>query len=387
MSRLSVVHAAKFYPPARGGMETVIADLCNGTSSDWNVRVVAANEGARTRHERVASVDVVRAAALGSAASVPICPAYPIHLWRVPADCVVLHEPNPVAGSALFVRTPATRLVVWHHSDLLRPWWAPHTYGHVQRVLYKRAACVIVSSPNLARFSPLVQHARKVVVIPFGVQLERFRNLTAKQLALVDHLRRTTAGPRVLFVGRLVYYKGVEVLIDAVARSTGTLILAGEGPLEASLRARVAAHRIESRVIFAGRVPDEDLPAYYRAVDIFVLPSVAKTEAFGVVQVEAMAAGVPVVSTNLTTGVPWVNQDGVSGLVVEPADTDGLSRALNRLGADADLRARLARGAAARATRLFSVERMVATFKAVVEQAVHAPEALVDARPVGAEVS
>jgi glycosyltransferase involved in cell wall biosynthesis len=387
MSRLRVVHAAKFYPPSRGGMETVIADLCNGTSADWDVRVIAANENAKTLRERVGNVDVLRAAAFGSAASVPLCPSYPNHLWRQPADCVVLHEPNPVAGAALFVRNPARRLVVWHHSDLLRPWWAPHTYGHLQRALYRRAACVIVSSPNLARSSPLVQQARKVIVIPFGVQLERFRLLTPEQRELAEHLKQTVAGPRVLFVGRFVYYKGVDVLVDAMARCTGTLILVGDGPLEAALRARASALGIESRLMFAGRVSDEELPAYYHAADVFVLPSVAKTEAFGVVQVEAMAAGLPVVSTSLNTGVPWVNQHNVSGIVVEPGSAESLAKALNWLSTNPDLRSRLARGAAARAGELFSVERMVATFKTVVEQAIHAPGKLVDARAVGVGVS
>ena len=387
MSRLTVVHAAKFYPPSHGGMETVIADLCNRTSGDWDVRVVAASETARTVRERAGHVDVTRAASFGTVASVPMCPTYPLHLWRSAADCVVLHEPNPVAGSALFLRTRATRLIVWHHSDLLRPSWAPYTYGHVQRALYQRAACVIVSSPNLAAHSTLVQHARKVVVIPFGVPLERFRTLTPSQLALAEQLKRTIPGPRLLFVGRFVYYKGIEVLIDAVAQSEGTLILAGDGPLDASLRARAAERGIASRVLFTGRVTDEELPAYYHAADVFVLPSIVKTETFGVVQVEAMAAGLPVVSTNLKTGVPWVNQDGVSGLVVAPGDAQSLSAALGRLASDVDLRARLARGAAARAAEMFSVERMAGTFKAVVEQAVRAPEALVDARAVGAEVS
>jgi rhamnosyl/mannosyltransferase len=226
-----------------------------------------------------------------------------------------------------------------------------------------------------------------VVVIPFGVPLERFRSLTPAQAARAEHLKRTIPGPRILFVGRFVYYKGVEVLVDAIARSTGTLVLAGDGPLDASLRARASARGVENRVVFAGRVSDEDLPAYYHAADVFVLPSIAKTEAFGVVQVEAMAAGLPVISTNLDTGVPWVNQDGVSGLVVTAGDDRALAGALDRLAADPGLRARLAHGAMARALEMFSLERMVSTFKTVVEQAVRAPEALVDARPAGAEVS
>jgi rhamnosyl/mannosyltransferase len=184
-----------------------------------------------------------------------------------------------------------------------------------------------------------------------------------------------------------VYYKGVEFLVDAMAHSTGTLILAGDGPLEGALRARVSAQDMDGRVMFAGRVSDEDLPAYYHAADVFVLPSIAKTEAFGVVQVEAMAAGVPVVSTSLNTGVPWVNQHNVSGLVVEPGSADALAQALNYLATGPDLRARLGRGAAARAGQLFSVEQMIATFKHVVEQAVRAPHSLVDARRVGIEMS
>ena len=86
--------------------------------------------------------------------------------------------------------------------------------------------------------------------------------------------------------------------------------------------------RLGERVLFAGRVADADLPAFYQACDLFVLPSIARTEAFGVVQIEAMAAGRPVVSTNLPTGVPWVNQDGVSGLVVPPGDAAALGDAL-----------------------------------------------------------
>jgi len=375
--RPTVVHAAKLYPPAGGGMETVLRDLCDGTAGDWNVRVVAANDSKATLRERCGAVEVVRVAAFGQAASVPLCPSLPLELWRRRADCVVLHEPNPIAGTALFLRTPAPRLVIWHHSDLVRPWWAQATYGRVvQHALYRRADCVIVSSPALAAGSALVQHARRVAVIPFGVPLERYDHVDGALRSRVDQVVAAVPGPRMLFVGRLVYYKGIDVLLDAMEHCDGSLVIVGEGPLEGALRALVTEKRLAARVLFAGRVSDADLPAFYQACDLFVLPSIARTEAFGVVQIEAMAAGRPVVSTRLPTGVPWVNQDGISGLVVTPGDPVALADALRRLLDDGLLRRRLGEGARQRARAMFSRERMVATFKSLIETVVQSPELL-----------
>jgi rhamnosyl/mannosyltransferase len=307
-------------------------------------------------------------------------------LWRARADCVVLHEPNPLAGAALAAHTPSSRLIVWHHSDLLRPAWAPATYGRLQRTLYRRAACVIVSSPPLASGSALVQQARRVVVIPFGIRLDRFRRLDDRQRALAEAIRRDHAAPRTLFVGRFVYYKGLDVLVDAMAMAPGTLLLAGEGPLEDEIRRRSAGRGVLDRVHFLGRVADADLPAYYAAADMAVLPSTAHTETFGVVQLEAMAAGRPVVSTALPTGVPWVNQDGVSGIVVPPGDASALGSALARLAADPDLRARLGAGGFGRAESLFSIGRMVDAFKGVVDEVLGVPASEREARILGAGV-
>ena len=373
---MRVLHAAKYYPPVRGGMETIVRDLAEGTAKDWDVTVMAAHDRRGTAEERRGGVRVVRVSSLGASHSVPICPLFPFHLWRSRSDCVVLHEPNPVAGSALFLRTPSPRLVIWHHSDLLRPSWAPQTYGRLQAALYRRADCVIVSSPNLADASVLVQQARRVAIVPFGIPLARYRQDDARTRAAVAAIHQAIPGPRLLFVGRLVYYKGVHVLIDAMAACRGTLMIAGEGPLEADLRQQVAARGLTDRVVFLGHVADEDLPHYYRAADLFVLPSIAKTEAFGVVQLEAMAAGRAVVSTNLPTGVPWVNQDGVSGLVVPPGDADALATALTRLLDDDPLRERLSRNAASRADAVFSQQSMINRFKHVVETIVRAPEEL-----------
>jgi rhamnosyl/mannosyltransferase len=353
-------------------METVVRDLCEGTAADWDVRVVAAHDRAVTVSEKIGEVSVTRAASFGKANSVPLSPAYAARLWNAEADCVVLHEPNPVAGTTLFVRPPK-RLVIWHHSDILRPGWAPPTYGRLQRLLYRRAACVVVSSPLLAARSPLVACASRVEVIPFGIALDRFSRRNQDNERRIQEVRQRFPGPRVLFVGRLVYYKGVTTLIEALTHTAGTLLIAGEGPLESELRRMVSALDLQSRVHFLGRVSDEELPALYQAADVFVLPSVAKTETFGVVQVEAMAAGVPVVSTALPTGVPWVNEDGVSGLVVAPGDARALGQAIGRLVGDDELRARCGHNAAARANALFSRERMLASFRQMIESVVVAP--------------
>lgn len=376
---MKVVHAAKFYPPVPGGMERIVGDLCDGTAAEWQVSVVAANDRPRTVVERRGAVEVVRAAAYGKAASVPICPSLPWHLWTRRADCVVLHEPNPIAGFGLWLRTPAPRLVIWHHSDLLRPWWALPTYARVvQRMLYRRADCVIVSNPVLAAQSALVQRARRVAVIPFGIDLQRFERRDAAHAARVAALRREARAPRLLFVGRLVYYKGVHVLLQALRDWPGSAILVGDGPLEAELRAQAEALGVADRVRWAGRVEDDELPAYYAAADAFVLPSVAITETFGVAQLEAMACGLPVVSTDLPTGVPWVNRHGESGLVVRPGDAAALGQALQRLGSDADLRARLGEGAHRRVRGRFSRDKMIRSFHDVVDAVVRAPERLDD---------
>jgi rhamnosyl/mannosyltransferase len=381
---MKVVHAAKFYPPVPGGIERVVKDLCDLTAGDWEVQVVAANTQASTVTELCGRVAVTRAAAWGRAHSVPLCPSLPLRLWRARADIVVLHEPNPLSGTALALHTPAPRLLIWHHSDLLRPAWAPWTYGRLQRSLYRRASCVIVSSPALAATSSLVRQARRVAVVPFGVDVRRFQQPDERQRAAADTIRRRFPGPLVLFVGRFVYYKGLDVLVDAMAGVPGTLLLAGNGPLEADIRQRAADRGLSDRVHFLGRVENDDLVACYHAADVFVLPSVAPTETFGIVQIEAMAAGLPVVSTNLPTGVPWVNEDGRSGLVVPPGDGGALAGAVARLCADRELRARLSAHARRRAEQMFSVDRMIQGFRAVVEEALREPEWPRDREAVGA---
>ena len=197
--------------------------------------------------------------------------------------------------------------------------------------------------------------------VPYGIDQSRFRS---PDLAASNALRDRHGSPLILFVGVLRYYKGVQYLLEAMQRVPARLIVVGDGPLRPELVALAARLEVADRVAFVGAVADDALAAYYHAADVFCLPACERSEAFGLVQVEAMASGLPVVSTELGTGTSYVNLDGVSGIVVPPKQPEALAGALNRLLRDDLLRGELASGALARAD-MFVADRMVRDIKAV----------------------
>jgi rhamnosyl/mannosyltransferase len=156
----------------------------------------------------------------------------------------------------------------------------------------------------------------------------------------------------------MVAYKGVDVLLRALVQCDAMAIVAGEGPLRATWQDLARELGISDRVVFPGEVTHDELRALYRAADVFVLPSVSEQEAFGFVQLEAMASGTPVISTRLATGVPWVNQDEVTGLTVPPGDERALTTALNQLLGNPQRRARMAAAARSRIAAEFRLDLM-----------------------------
>jgi rhamnosyl/mannosyltransferase len=205
------------------------------------------------------------------------------------------------------------------------------------------------------------------VVIPYGFEAGEFQPSAASRARLQALLeeKRAAGGNALFALGRHVYYKGFDVLLRAMAGIDALLWLGGSGPLTDELKAAAARAGVASKVRFVGRIADDELVAYYEAADAFVLPSVAKAEAFGLVQLEAMYCRRPVVSCRLGTGVEWVNQDGVTGLVVTPGDVEALAGAINRLLADPALRASLGEAGRRRVEHEFSREHMVRSMLAL----------------------
>jgi rhamnosyl/mannosyltransferase len=270
------------------------------------------------------------------------------------ADLVHIHWPNPTALLAYLASGQRGRLVFTYHSDVVRQRVLSRVFDPILRRCLDRADAIIVSSANYRDSSEVLRPYRaKCHVIPFGIDIERFERPDELEIVRL----RKQFGPRmILSVGRLVYYKGFEFLIKAMTSVNAHLVLVGSGPLEAELRARIQASGVEDRVTLLTRV--KDVVPIYHATEVFVLPSIARSEAFGIVQLEAMACGKPVVNTQLDSGVPFVSIDGVTGITVPPADSKNLSRAINSLLDDSQRRASYGNAAYRRVREQFSLSGM-----------------------------
>jgi rhamnosyl/mannosyltransferase len=360
---MRIVHVYKdYHPPVRGGIEQTVERMARAQAAAGHAVtvLVSASGGRRGSEETLDGVRVVRVGEWARALSAPLCPGFPAALAARTADVWHLHYPNPTGEVSWLLRRPAGLLAVTYHADVVRQRLAMPVYGPLVRALLARADVLMPTSDRYIGHSPFLRpHRDKCRVVPLGIGLDAHAALD-RGSARADALRQRHGGPFVLFVGRLRYYKGVDVLLHAMARwPAGRLVVVGDGPEEARLHALHATLGLGERVRFTGAIGDADLLAHLEAASVAVLPSTHPSEALGIAMIEALAAGLPAVCTELGTGTTFVNRDGETGLVVPPGDAPALAAALARLMDDAGLRARLGEGARHRAQAVFSAEAMM----------------------------
>ena len=324
-SKLRVLQVGKYYPPHPGGMESHLGALCGELKQSVDLEVlVSSSNGSRTSEALVDGVRVVRLGKLFNLRSAPICPRMVRQIRESKADVVHIHLPNPGAILAYLASGHRGRLVITYHSDIVRQKVLSRFFDPILQHALNRADAIIVSSANYIDSSYVLPlYRKKCRVIPFGIPVGDFQHPNMSEVA---RLRKLYGHRIVLGVGRLVYYKGFEHLIEAMKFVEGHLVIVGRGPMHAALRQKAVSCGVSRRVTFATDV--DDVCPYYHAADVFALSSVARSEAFGIVQLEAMACGKPVVNTNLDTGVTAVSLDGVSGITVPPADPQALGKAI-----------------------------------------------------------
>jgi rhamnosyl/mannosyltransferase len=358
-----VLELGKYYYPYMGGIEHHLYVLSNELKARAAVEVVVANTERRTIHEVVEGVPVTRCGALAKVASTSLAAGMPFELSRRSYDVLHLHLPNPLgAASYLAARKPRNhRLIVTYHSDVVRQRLLAKAYEPLVDRVLERADVIVATSPNYVDSSEVLQRFRaKCVVVPYGVDLELYRPTPERMEAARELRARLGGGPLLLGVGRLIYYKGFEFAIRALPRLPGArLVLVGEGPLRGELEGLARSLGVADRVSFEGDVHNNRIAPYYLASDVYVLPSTARSEAFGIVQIEALAAGIPVINTSLPSGVPFVSRHGETGFTVPPSDAEALRDAASKLLADDALRARFGEAGRARAKADFSKEILV----------------------------
>jgi len=335
-------------------METHLELVCEGLRRRCDVSVVVANDGLRTITSRAGGIPVTRVGTLGHLAGTPISPGITSAIRRHPAEIIHIHWPNPTAVAAYLLSGHPGRLIVTYHSDVVRQRILAKGFEPLLRRVLNRAAAVIATSPCYVETSPVLRGVKeKCHVIPLGLCTELCDSVN---LAEVDRIQ-SKFGPRILLsVGRHVYYKGFEYLIAAMQRVNAKVLLVGDGPLRRDLEALAKRLGVDDRVVFLGEV--NDVIPYYHAADMFVLPSITRSEAFGIVQIEAMACGRPVITTSLDSAVPFVSLHGKTGLTVAPQNVEQLAWAMNLLLDDEDLRTQYGRAARRRVETEFAADVM-----------------------------
>jgi rhamnosyl/mannosyltransferase len=376
MKSLHICHLGKYYPPAPGGIETHVRTLARA-QADLGARpaVLCINHrDGPTVVENDGPVEVTRFGRVGSAMKLDFCPELVRGLKRVEADILHMQVPNPTMILAVLAARPRQPLVVTYQSDVVHQRLRAALFRPLERLAYRKVRLILSSSPVYANGSAFLKaYHDRLQVLPNGIDLKPYTDPTPADRAQAVRIREEHAlgGPLWLCAGRMVYYKGFVNAIEALHHVEGRLLLIGDGPDEAMLRDETRRLGLGDRVIFLGALPHYlDIVPYYLAADAFWFPSNARSEAFGLVQVEAMASGCPVINTSIPhSGVPWVSPHEQTGLTVAVNDPKALATAARQLLDDPALRARLITAASRRAAEEFDhrvmAERSLAVYRSV----------------------
>ncbi|MCE7987307.1 MAG: glycosyltransferase [Caldilinea sp. CFX5] len=358
-----VVHLYRDFYPKRGGIEDHILTLAQTPSPYYRHLVLTAAHGPLTERTTVQGVPVIRAGNVGHSYA-SFCPTMTAWLHHLQPALVHLHHPCPTAFLARLLYRRPLPTVIGYHNDVVKPRALLKAYDRFQALVLRQADVILVGTADYLDSSPFLAGVRaKCQVAPYGIPLP-----SAAELAAADQMaatiRQRYPGPLVLLVGRLCYYKGIEVAIAAMQKVAATLLVVGTGPLRQQLQQQIDRQQVNHKVILVGGVDDATRTAYYRACDLALLPSTYRSEAFGLVMLQAQACTRPVICSDLP-GLTTVNRHGQTGLVTPVGDADALAQAINRLLGDPPLRAEMGAAGRHQVETTYRVELMVERIAAI----------------------
>ncbi len=357
---MKVLHLGKYYPPHFGGIERVNYDLVESINQQGICAdVLCFNDSSISLYEE-GKYKIYRAANLFTLRSTP----FSISLLKILRqihqnyDIIHLHLPNPMGAIALQLVNFKGKIVIHWHSDIIRQRTLKKFYAPFQKALLKRADQIIVTSPPYLEGSEdLRDFKNKCVIIPIGINTPDLPDES-----LLSDLRKTYSDKKIVFsLGRLIYYKGFNYLIDAAKELPDNylVLIGGTGELHDELLEQIKLNRLESHVILLGNISANEIATYFELCDLHCLPSCERSEAFGIVQIEAMSFGKPIVSTSIPfSGVSWINEHCSTGLIVPSRNSNALAEAIQTILSDRETCERYGSNARKRFNAEFSVEKM-----------------------------
>jgi rhamnosyl/mannosyltransferase len=361
---MRVLYLYKDYYPVFGGIENHIKMLAEGLRArGQDVQVLVTNPGRTSVTETINGVPVVKSGRQVNISSAPVSLDFYRQLHRLEQgiDITHAHMPYPPGELGQLLLGHSRRFVVTYHSDIVRQRVLGTLYRPFLWQTLRRARLIAAATPVHVASSPFLRpNAQKCRIIPYGIDRQPFAATPHVISQAAAWRARFDNRPLLLFVGRLRHYKGVDVLIAAMRQiEDAHAVIVGIGQMAETWRAQAGAAGLMDRITFVGELSDEEVLALYHAASIFVLPSTNRAEMFGIVQIEAMACGLPVICTELGTGTSYVNQHGVTGLVVAPNDPEALAEAVRQLIANPALRAAMGKAGRRRVAQEFSREVML----------------------------
>lgn len=362
MKKLKVLEVNKAYFPHIGGIESLVRQYSEELRKYCAVNTLVCRDGkGKTVIDNINGVKITRAGSLGTYFSCPVSFSF-IGLFRKMAenaDIVHINVPFPLADIALLLSGYRGKVAVSWHSDIVRQKKLMFFYKPFMMYLLKRADVIFTATQgHIDKSDYLPEFREKCRILPYGLTPENY--LEIERVPYLTEKLHDKSAKKVFFTGRLVYYKGVDILLKAFREVQGCeLFIAGTGELEKTLKSYAKSHGMSKKVHFLGFLPDSELKQAYADCDIFVLPSVAKSEAFGIVQLEAMIYGKPVINTNLPSGVPYVSIHSETGLTVPPSDAKALAKAVSTLADNDNLRETMGKNARERVIRHFNEKQII----------------------------
>lgn len=359
---MKVLHIAKFYYPYAGGMESIIKDLCEGVANRGHeVTVLCSHDKMSFDEDRIKGVRVIRLPLLFKLFGQNINYRILRTLRELAAehDIVHFHGPNPLFEFMSLFLSKDRPFVNTYHSDIIRQKNLLKVYRPFFNRFLDRLDSVFVPTVNHIKFSPFLSpRERKCHLVPFGISDEHLKE-TDNSLVLASEFR-SKYGPYCIFIGRIVGYKGLPVLLKAMREVKGKLLVIGDGPDRFQCEQLLDDYKLRGKVIFLGKVMDRDqFAGLIQGSEFLVLPSITSNENFGIVQLEAMACSKPVVTTNLKSGVPAVGTEGETTLLSEPGDFVNLAKNLNTLFGDHCLAHGMGQKARERFDEIYTLEHMI----------------------------